>query len=100
MGILLSKTCANCGRKFFTRDRNKIYCDVKCEDYAKDGIKVEYTETEQKEQEKVVYKKTCPNCFREFTKRPHESYSGFTKRKCCSGVCGQQYRVKMERRNK
>lgn len=102
MATLITKTCANCGRKFITRDSNKIYCDIKCEEYARDGIKIQH-------EDKIDYKekmegmnlvKICPNCGKQFTKKYEESYQVFLARKSCCASCGQQLRIKERKKGK
>lgn len=47
MGQLVDKICKNCKRIFKTRDSKKDFCDLKCEEYYKDGIQVNYKEDKQ-----------------------------------------------------
>lgn len=96
MGTLITKTCANCGRKFITRDRNKVYCDIKCEEYARDGLHVDYLPKE----EKPVPIKICQWCGNSFTQKANESEYIFKMKKCCCGSCGQKLRAFKEKKIK
>lgn len=98
MATLITKTCANCGRKFITRDRNKIYCDIKCEEYARDGIAVEIKE--ETEKKKPRREKVCLYCGQVFVQKQFESNKTFESRKCCCGSCGQKYRMLKEKANR
>lgn len=66
MSQLVEKICKNCQRPFKTRDSQKIFCDLKCEEYYKDGIKVCCKEESEEnfEKTKEIFKshKTCKNC--------------------------------------
>lgn len=96
MGTLATRTCANCGKRFMTRDRNKIYCDLRCEEYAKDGISLEYKEKIEPERPS----KQCLFCGKTFYQKKYESDKLFNSKKCCCCSCGQKYRIQREKANR
>lgn len=91
MGEIIARVCANCGRKFLTRDKTKIYCDCRCEEFAKDGIKVEQIDFVRVTQCHSTLK-TCLFCGEYFKRGAEESERSFLKRKCCCRSCRQKLR--------
>lgn len=82
MIAVMVKTCKNCGRSFLTRDKNKEYCDVKCEEDYRDGIVVK-----PRANEFVADTKTCANCGKIFKRRYGEGFETFAKRIYCCLSC-------------
>lgn len=99
MGQLMSKTCKNCGKTFLTRDPEKIYCNVKCEDFAESGIKVDF----KKEKIETIYdnnleKKICRYCGMEFYPRKGEHRDNYLERKFCCKSCAAAFHHREKRR--
>lgn len=82
MGSVIAKTCKNCGRPFLTRDKNKEFCDIKCEEDHRDGIVVK-----PRANEFVADTKVCKNCGKTFHRRYCEGLEVFEKRKYCCLSC-------------
>ena len=99
MGQLMSKTCKNCGKTFLTRDPEKIYCNVKCEDFAESGIKVDF----KKEKIETIYdnnleQKICLYCGMEFYPRKGEHRDNYLERKFCCKSCAAAFHHREKRR--
>jgi hypothetical protein len=95
MTSVVRLTCVYCGKSFMTRDKNKKYCNLKCQELDEDGL---ITSTPKKEKPKKEYpSKKCPVCGIRFFKRKVESTATFRKKTCCSQKCGQQLRAKKKR---
>lgn len=91
MSQLLKKICKNCGRPFFTREKDKLFCEIKCEDFFKDGIKILYNP----ESGSVSFLNTnrkCKNCGKILEQRLKENKFNFEIRKFCSVSCATTYR--------
>lgn len=93
MGKLIDKICKNCKRSFKTRDSKKDFCDLKCEEYYKDGIQVE-PEKEKPIKTEEIKSKICVFCGKVFRKKPSESDFVFEEKKCCSKSCAQKNRFR------
>ena len=94
---LLKKICENCGREFYTRDPNKIYCEIRCEDFAKDGIKVESVKIFNNNIRKRDCK-ICMGCGEKMYRRDCEAYENWEKRKYCSLSCAAFHRKRKKHR--
>lgn len=91
MSQLLKKNCKNCGRPFFTREKDRLFCELRCQEFFKDGIKVCY----RPESINVSFlntNKRCKNCGKILEQRPKENKSNFELRKFCSVSCATTYR--------
>ena len=92
MGQVLNKICENCGKSFMTRDPEKKFCNVKCEDFAESGIKVDFKEEKiEKIYKNQVEKKICRYCGMEFYPRKGEHRDNYLKRKFCSKSCSAAF---------
>ena len=97
MGAVIPKTCKNCGRSFLTRDKNKEFCDSKCEEWAKDGNAVDYC---KEPQPRNTITKTCVGCGASFHPHRDESITNFNKRQFCCMSCYKKDWWKKTKENK
>lgn len=101
MGQLVDKICKNCKRIFKTRDSKKDFCDLKCEEYYKDGIKVcckeESEDKIKKNKEAFKTHKVCKNCGDVFYPRKKEHKENFLNRQFCSKGCAKCYYHKKQK---
>lgn len=93
---IIKKQCANCGRTFLTRDSGKVFCDVRCEDYAKDGIKVEEQNFHETETYVSRYK-VCLYCGERFKRRPGEFIDTWEARRFCCRPCATRFRLEAKK---
>ena len=101
MGQLIEKTCKNCKRIFKTRDSKKDFCDLKCEEFYKDGIQVDYKEDKiEKIKEAFKAYKVCKNCGDIFYPRKKEHKENFLNRQFCSKGCAKCYYHKKRKGDK
>lgn len=92
MSAVMTKTCKNCGRSFFTRDKDKQFCNLVCEKLYADGIT-----QRRRANEFIIEKKICVYCRRKFRRRYSESYETFEKRRFCSISCASRYRKETDK---
>lgn len=90
MSAVMAKTCKNCGRSFLTREKDKLFCEIRCEDFFKDGIKVLYNPENMVSF--INTNKRCKNCGKILEQRGKEHKSNFKLRKFCSVSCATTYR--------
>lgn len=98
MGNVIEKHCANCGRVFYTRIKDKIFCDLRCEICFKEGTKVLPDIVEDTTEEKPS--KYCKYCGKKFYPRNRNDLYVFKDRLYCSRSCVQKSRHKNQKINK